>query len=55
MREEAVAYAINAEGTEHQLDERNTNHGQRVLFADLASVEHEEADRDSNRSDASIN
>ena len=51
---QAVAKSVDADSTKHELDEGHTNHGLRVLLADLASVEHEEADSDSYRSDASV-
>lgn len=54
MHAKTVAKGIDAQSTEHQLDKRHTYHGLRILFADLASVEHKEADSNSNRSDASI-
>ena len=54
MHAKAVAKGVDAESTEHKFDERHTDHSLRVLFTDLASVEHKEADSNSNSSDASI-
>ena len=54
MHANTVPKGVDAESTEHQLDKGHSNHGLRVLLTDLTSVEHEEADSDPDRSDASV-